>query len=79
MPDRELDQLFALPANGTLEFNGNNSVIGMIYAPHSNVALGGGGLTTLDFVGTCVSETLMLNASFYFHFDEDLIQIGPMR
>lgn len=65
--------------NTSLNFSGNASFTGTIYAPEANFTLGGGGSTTYDFVGASVTKTVTINGHFDFHFDEALLSIGPSR
>jgi hypothetical protein len=70
---------FGLPSNKTIQFNGNASFVGTIYAPQADFSLGGGGNNEYDFVGASVTKTVKMNGKFQFHYDEDLARTGPAR
>lgn len=70
---------FGLPSNKTVQFNGNASFIGAIYAPSADFSLGGGGNNTYDFIGASVTKTVKMNGHFNFHYDENLRRNGMGR
>jgi hypothetical protein len=70
---------YGLPANTTINFTGNASFTGTIYAPNANLKLGGGGSDNYDFVGACITRSVTMNGHFSFHFDEALLRDGPAR
>ena len=45
----------------------------------SSNALGGGGSTIYDFVGSTITATVTMNGHFKFHYDESLSRLGPSR
>jgi len=63
--------------NTTVNFSGNASFTGTIYAPEAALSLGGGGNNTYDFVGSSVTKSASMNGHFSFHFDENLMRNGP--
>ncbi len=63
-------QYFGLPSNTDVQFNGNASYTGVVYAPQAQFSLGGGGNNTYDFLGASVSKTVKMNGHFNFHYDE---------
>jgi len=63
---------WGLPSNKTLNFGGNSSFTGLIYAPEASFNLGGGGNNDIDFVGACVVQKVKMNGHFKFHYDEGL-------
>jgi hypothetical protein len=71
--------LFGLPTCTQINFGGNNSFYGGIYAPSANFRLGGGGNNTYDFVGASVTRTVQMNGHYNFHYDENLAKVGPGR
>lgn len=71
--------LFGLPSCKNIQFNGNGSFTGAIYAPQADFYLGGGGNDYYDFVGSSVTKTVQMNGHFRFHYDENLRRIGPGR
>jgi len=69
--------LFGLPTCTDIQFNGNGSYTGSIYAPQAQFSLGGGGSDVYDFIGASVTKSVVLNGHFHFHYDENLRRIGP--
>lgn len=65
--------------NTQISLNGNASFTGTIYAPEAAFTLGGGGNNTYDFVGSTITKTATMNGHFNFHYDENLINSGPIR
>jgi hypothetical protein len=72
-------QYFGLPSNTAVDFGGNASFTGSIYAPQAAFSLGGGGNDTYDFVGASVTLSVKMNGHFNFHYDEALRNSGPGR
>jgi hypothetical protein len=70
---------FGLPSNKSLILGANDNFIGAIYAPDTDLLLGGGGADEYDFIGAIVSHTVKINGRLNFHFDENLSRIGPKR
>jgi hypothetical protein len=70
---------FGLPSNKSLILGANAHFFGAIYAPATDLLLGGGGADEYDFIGAIVSHTVKINGRLYFHFDENLSRIGPLR
>ncbi len=70
-------QFWGLPSNTSINWNGNNTFVGTVYAPEANFSCGGGGNTVYDYQGSCVVGSLTMNGHFNFHFDENLSRIGP--
>jgi hypothetical protein len=68
---------YGLPSNTSLSYSGNADFTGVVYAPNAHFSLGGGGTTIYDFVGACVSKSVLMNGHFHFHYDEALSRIGP--
>jgi hypothetical protein len=56
-----------------------NAFVGTIYAPQAAFSLGGGGSNTCDFIGASITKTVTLNSHCKFHFDENLLRVGPRR
>ncbi len=67
---------FGLPTNTQLQFQGNASFTGAIYAPSAAFTLGGGGQDTYDFIGASVTKTVKMNGHYNFHYDENLKNNG---
>lgn len=70
---------YGLPSNTSVQFVGNGSFTGAIYAPNADFQLGGGGNDTYDFVGASVTKSVKMNGHFRFHYDENLRNVGPGR
>lgn len=69
---------YGLPSLTSLSQSGIAPFVGVIYAPNSDFAMNGIGSGTSDFIGASVTRTMMLNASYNFHFDENLKRLGPL-
>ncbi len=69
---------YGLPSNTSLNFSGNGTFVGTFNAPNADVVLGGGGSTTIDFVGAGIAKTITMNGHFNFHYDEALRR-GPVK
>lgn len=77
---------FGLPANTAITLNTNSLFTGTIYAPEADVTINSGYVppvtvhhklipgyfTSLDFIGSCFANSLTVNGSGSFHFDENL-------
>jgi len=72
-------QFYGLPSLTSLSMSGNGTFTGTIYAPEADLTLNGGGSGNQDFSGASVTKTVTLNGHFSFHFDENLMRIGPSR
>lgn len=70
---------FGLPSNTSVEFGGNGTFVGAIYAPQAAFQLNGGGNDPRDFIGASVTKNVKMNGHFKFHYDENLRRIGPGR
>jgi hypothetical protein len=77
---------FGLPANSTITFSTNALFNGTIYAPEADLTVNTGYVPpvnnhhqhipgyfiSLDFIGSCFANSLTINGSANFHFDENL-------
>jgi hypothetical protein len=63
---------FGMPTNKTVSFSGNGTFVGVIYAPHADLTMSGGGSTVIDFVGASTTATVTMSGSYNFHYDESL-------
>jgi hypothetical protein len=63
--------------NTAINFSGNCTFTGSIYAPEAAFSLTGGGTMTYDFVGAAVTATTSVSGHFRFHYDENLTRNGP--
>ena len=70
---------FGMPQNTSVNFSGNFSFTGVIYAPNADFQIGGGGSDVYDFVGASVTKTVRMNGHYRFHYDENLRNNGMGR
>ncbi len=70
---------YGLPTNTRLIFGANADFTGTIYAPQAAFALGGGGNTDYNFVGSWFVNNIKMNGHYSFHYDEALQKAGPKR
>jgi hypothetical protein len=68
--------LKGLPTCTSIDYGGNASFTGVIYAPQADLHLGGGGKDVFDVVGAAVVGKAKLNGHFNFHYDEMLGRKG---
>lgn len=66
---------FGMPSNKAIEFNGSSSFVGVVYAPEAIVSMNGGGVG-VNFMGSLMADTVQLNGSYAFHYDEGLEKLG---
>jgi len=59
--------------NTQVNFVGNATFTGVLYAPEAYVKMSGGGSSTVNFVGSIIGNTVKINGHFNFHFDESLL------
>ena len=67
---------YGLPSNTSIDFTGNGTFTGVIYAPSAALSLKGGGNSAEDFCGASVTKTAKMNGNFNFHYDESLGRIN---
>jgi hypothetical protein len=65
--------------NTAINFGGNASFTGTIYAPEADFKLNGGGGSIYNFVGAAVLRSVDITGHFNFHYDEALATAGPKR
>jgi hypothetical protein len=65
-------QYFGLPTNKTISITGNGTFVGVIYAPHADLTMSGGGSGVINFVGASTTSTVSMTGSYNFHYDESL-------
>jgi hypothetical protein len=66
------------PNNTQVNFSGNSTFTGAMYAPQALISLSGGGNNSVDFIGSIVGNSVQVNGHFFFHYDENLLK-GLMR
>jgi len=64
---------YGMPSNTSISFNGNTSFEGVLYAPHADLSMSGGG-SGLNFCGSALTKSVSMNGSYNFHFDEALLK-----
>jgi hypothetical protein len=69
---------FGLPAVTSVTYGGTSSFIGVMYAPEADLTLNGGGNNN-GLIGASITKSITMNGHYNFHFDEDLLSVGPSR
>lgn len=69
---------FGLPGVTSVTYGGNSSFIGVMYAPEADLTLNGGGNNN-GLIGASITKSITMNGHYDFHFDEDLLSVGPSR
>ncbi|MCF7669622.1 MAG: hypothetical protein K9N48_07595 [Verrucomicrobia bacterium] len=74
-------QVYGLSGCNNLEFSGNASFSGVVYAPNAQLSLKGGGSDVADFQGAAIANNISLFGNYNFHYDESLKDriIGPIK
>jgi hypothetical protein len=67
-------QYFGLRGNTNLSLPGSGSFVGTIYAPNARLTANAPGITTLDFQGALVVNSIDTIANLKLHFDESLLK-----
>lgn len=64
---------FGMPGVTAIIFSGNNSFVGVVYAPNAAMTLNGGGNSD-GFIGSLIVKSVTMNGNNYnFHYDESLM------
>jgi len=71
--------LLGLPSCTTVNLSTIGEFDGCVYAPEASLTMGGGGSTSLHFVGAAVARTVSINGHVSFHYDENLRRTGPFH
>jgi hypothetical protein len=71
--------IYGLPSCATISLGGNGAITAYVYAPEASLSLGGGGSTTYDSVGAFIVRDISFGGHVNFHFDEQLLKLGPQR
>jgi len=66
---------YGMPSNTSVNFNGNSTFVGVLYAPDADLSCNGGGIG-LNLIGSSLTKSVKMNGSFQFHFDEALLDEG---
>ena len=69
--------IFGLPSLTSIDWNGNVSFVGVIYAPEANITLNGQPGTGM--MGSVIGGSITSNGNAAIHYDEYLANIGPIR
>lgn len=64
--------LYAAPSVMSLNVSGNGGFSGVLVAPNANASINGGGSSLTHFYGSLMVNSLTLNGSVFFHYDESL-------
>ncbi|HEY2081424.1 MAG TPA: immunoglobulin domain-containing protein, partial [Verrucomicrobiae bacterium] len=64
--------LIGLPSCSSIQYSGNSSFIGTVYAPEAAFQMSGGGSTTINFAGAVVANSVVISGGYQFHYDESL-------
>ena len=68
-----------LSLKGNTNVTISSSFLGVVHAVCADLILGTDASVTNDFVGAAVSKSIKLNGPVNFHFDENLMRVGPTR
>jgi Tfp pilus assembly protein PilX len=60
--------------NTQVNFTGNATFTGVLYAPEAQVKLSGGGNSIINFIGSIIGDTVVVNGHYQFHYDESLLR-----
>jgi len=71
--------IYGLPTCSRIAVSGNGEFCGLIYAPNSDLTLGGGGNSNYAFTGASVSKSAKLGGNVSFYYDEAIRMRGPIR
>jgi hypothetical protein len=66
---------YGMPSNTEINFNGNSTFVGVLYAPEAAINMNGGG-SGVNFLGSLMADTVRLNGTYRFHYDEGLAKLG---
>jgi hypothetical protein len=67
---------FAAPTVTSVSLSGNGTFTGVLVAPNGDVAMNGSGSTPFDFMGSLMVNSVRMNGTFRFHYDEALGRLG---
>ena len=69
---------YGLTGVTSITYGGTSSFIGVIYAPEADLTLNGGGNNN-GVIGASITKSITMNGHYNFHFDQDLLSVGPSR
>lgn len=72
-------EYYGLPGVTGINFSGNGTFVGVIYAPEAAVTFNGGGSDTEDIAGALVCQSVTIDGHFHVHYDESLGLFGPSK
>ena len=72
-------QIYGLPSLTSVDFHGNASWTGTLYAPEAAFVGGGSGNNSIDTSGAVVCNSVKLGGKWNFHYDQSLMVSGPSR
>jgi hypothetical protein len=64
--------VMAAPSVTSVALSGNGTFTGVLVAPNGNVSMNGTGNNVFDFMGSLMVNSVVMNGSFRFHYDEAL-------
>jgi hypothetical protein len=67
--------VYCTPNVTSLTLNGNSGFTGVVVAPEADATMNGSGKTISDFVGCLIANSVTLNGTFHFHYDEALANL----
>lgn len=63
---------FCAPSVTDVAIGGNGEFTGVFIAPYGDIDMNGGGRARFDFIGSVMVNSVRLNGTFQFHYDEAL-------
>jgi hypothetical protein len=71
---------YGLPTNTAINQQVNADFIGTVYAPNAKYTLGGNGSgAEQKIIGASITDSVSYNDLFSFHYDLNLLKVGPAR
>jgi len=65
-------QVYGLSTLTDVTIGGNGTFTGVLYAPHAQLTMNGGGNDVNDWFGSVIVNSLTMNGHFNLHYDENL-------
>jgi hypothetical protein len=69
--------MYGLPTCTSINLGGAMAITAAVYAPEATLNAGGGGNNTYDAVGSFIVHDIVFGGHMNFHFDEQLLKVGP--
>jgi len=64
---------YGMPSNKEVNFNGNVTFVGVVYAPDADLSANGGG-SAVNIMGATTTYSVTMGGGYQFHFDEALLR-----